>query len=108
MSLTIAATPTTQKLSQQMCAVLVLLSADQFLMKSVEAFINLNSETIEWDEIFKISFGSGHSAAISWAYAICGRFRRTEPGNFMNRSHPVSPIGATQFHQTDPLVVDLR
>ena len=25
----------------------------------------------------------------------CGRFHRTEPGNFMNRSHPISPIGAT-------------
>ena len=24
-----------------------------------------------------------------------GRFRRSEPGNFMNRSHPISPIGAT-------------
>ncbi len=53
-----------------MCAVLVLLSADQFLMKSVEAFINLNTETIYWDEIFKISFGSGHRASISWAYGI--------------------------------------
>ena len=62
--------PKTQKLSQQMCAVLILLSADAHLMKSIEPFINLNTETILWDEILKIPFGSGHRAAVSWAYGI--------------------------------------
>ena len=70
MSSAIAPSPKTQKLSQQMCAVLILLSADSSLMKSVESFINLNTETINWDEIFKIPFGSGHRAAISWAYGV--------------------------------------
>jgi len=70
MSLAIAPLASNQKLSQQMCAVLILLSADASLMKSVESFINLNTETINWDEIFKIPFGSGHRAAISWAYGV--------------------------------------
>ena len=62
--------PKTHKLSQQMCAVLILLSADAHLMKLVEPFINLETETILWDEILKIPFGSGHHSAISWAYGI--------------------------------------
>jgi hypothetical protein len=53
-----------------MCAILILFSADAHLMKSVEPFITLNTETILWDEICKIPFGSGHRGAVSWAYSI--------------------------------------
>ena len=70
MSLAVAPSPSNPKLSQQMCAVLILLSADSHLIKSVEPFINLDTETILWDEILKIPFGSGHRAAISWAYGV--------------------------------------
>jgi hypothetical protein len=70
MSLAAAPSPSNPKLSQQICAVLILLSADPHLMKSVEPFINLDTETISWDAIFKIPFGSGHRGAVSWAYSI--------------------------------------
>jgi hypothetical protein len=39
--------------------------------------------------------------------AFSDRFHQTEPVNFMNRSHPISCIGATKFHRTDPLILDL-
>ncbi len=35
------------------------------------------------------------------------RFRGLEPGDFIERIHTISLIGATQFHGTDPLVMDL-
>ena len=70
MSLAIAPSPTNQKLSKQMCSALILFSADATLMRSVESFINLDTQTIDWDEILKIPFESGHDAAVSWAYGI--------------------------------------
>lgn len=59
-----------RKPSQQMRAVLCVLGADQSLLKRVEPFIDFERESIYWDQISKISFGSGHRAAITWAYGI--------------------------------------
>ncbi len=58
-----------RKHSVQMRAVLLILNADPHLMNSVWPFLNLETETILWDEIFKIPFGSGHRGAISWAFS---------------------------------------
>lgn len=57
-----------RKLSTQMAAVLLILNADPNLMERVKPFINLENETIFWEPILKMSLGSGHRAAITWAY----------------------------------------
>ncbi|MCM2281467.1 MAG: hypothetical protein NDI61_06430 [Bdellovibrionaceae bacterium] len=59
-----------RKLSTQMRAVLLIFSTDDFLLKAVSPFINLDTETIYWDQIQKIPFGSGHRAATTWAYGV--------------------------------------
>ncbi len=59
-----------RKLSTQMCAMLLIFSADAGLMAAVEPFVNLQNETVEWEQIRKISFCSGHRAAIVMAYGI--------------------------------------
>lgn len=59
-----------RKLSTQMRAVLTILSADSYLMKTVGPHINLNTETIHWDPIFKFPWCSGHRACVTWAYSL--------------------------------------
>lgn len=59
-----------RKFSTQMRAVLLIFGADKFLMESVAPFINFDTETIYWDQINKIPFGSGHRAATAWAYGL--------------------------------------
>ncbi len=56
--------------SVQIRAVLMILEADPYLKKALSPYIDLNLESIYWDEIFEIPFGSGHSALVSWAYGI--------------------------------------
>jgi hypothetical protein len=56
--------------SQQMRAVLCLLKADPTLFQRVRPFIDFDRESIYWDQISKISFGSGHRGAIALAYGI--------------------------------------
>ncbi len=63
-------TQPTKKYSVQMRAVLMVLEADHYLMNSVRPFINFDTETIHWNQILKIPFGSGHRAAITWLYGI--------------------------------------
>lgn len=58
------------KLSVQMRAVLLIFEADPYLKKSVFPFINIQNESIRWDQIFRMSFGSGHRAAVTFAYSI--------------------------------------
>jgi hypothetical protein len=60
----------TRKLSTQMRAVLLIFNADPYLMEAVSPWINLETESIYWDKIFKLSFSSGHRAATLWAYGI--------------------------------------
>ena len=59
-----------RKLSQQMQAVMMIFNADEHLMKAVAPFINLETESIYWDKILKIPFGSGHKGAVRWAYGV--------------------------------------
>ena len=60
----------TRKISQQMRAVLLIFNADPYLMYAVSPFINMETETIYWDKIQKLPFGSGHKGAIRWAYGV--------------------------------------
>jgi hypothetical protein len=59
-----------RKPSQQMRAVLCVLEADRNLFDRVKPFIDFEMETIYWGQLSRISFGSGHRAAITWAYSI--------------------------------------
>lgn len=59
-----------RKLSVQMRAVLMVLEADQNLKDMVAPHIDLELESIRWDRIFQIRFGSGHSAVIAWLYGL--------------------------------------
>lgn len=61
---------TQRKLSTQMRAVLTILSADSYLMGIVEPHINLSTETIHWDPIFKFPWCSGHRGCVVWAYSL--------------------------------------
>ena len=61
---------TTRTPSQQMRAVLHVLKADTHLYQRILPFIDLRNETIQWDSILKMSFGSGHRGAITWLYGI--------------------------------------
>jgi hypothetical protein len=58
------------KISQQMQAVMMIFNADEFLLESVSPFIDLETETIHWDKILKLPFGSGHKGALRWAYGV--------------------------------------
>jgi hypothetical protein len=57
-------------LSQQMRAVLLIFNADPYLMDAVTPHINLETESIYWDQIYKLRLCSGHRAAVAWAYGI--------------------------------------
>lgn len=59
-----------RKFSQQMEAVLLIFNADPYLMSAVGPFINLETESIYWDKILKLPFGSGHKGAVRWAYGV--------------------------------------
>lgn len=62
-----------RKHSLQMQAVLRVLKADPYLYDCVSPFINFDTETIYWNEIFRMDFGSGHRGAVTWCYSIWGR-----------------------------------
>jgi hypothetical protein len=59
-----------RKHSTQMRAVLHVLKTDSDLYGRVSPFINFDTETIYWHEIFRQGFGSGHRAAVTWCYGI--------------------------------------
>lgn len=59
-----------QKYSTQMKCVLLILEADKYLKDSVLPFIDLKAESINWDPILKMPFGSGHRAAVTWMYGL--------------------------------------
>ena len=67
-------TPTTprprHRCSTELRAVLRIIEADDFLVRNVLPFIDCESESIDWDRIFSMSFGSGHYAAVTAAYGI--------------------------------------
>ncbi len=71
-----------QKPSTQMKAVLMILDADTYLKDNVLPFINLKTETISWEPILKMSFGSGHRAAVTFMYGLWTDELRPESNPF--------------------------
>ena len=59
-----------KRLSTQMVALLLIFSADAGLMASVEPFVDLTQNMVDWDQILKIPFSSGHWAAVLMAYSM--------------------------------------
>jgi hypothetical protein len=59
-----------KKISTQLTAVLSIFGADTHLMRSVESFIDMERESIDWPVIFNIPFGSGRRGAATWAYGL--------------------------------------
>lgn len=57
------------KLSQQMCAVLRIITAEQALSDAVFRYIDIQSDSIQWEPIFILDLGTGFRAAIHFAYA---------------------------------------
>ncbi len=62
--------PPKRRASVQMLAVLTVFSSDAHLMTQVRPFIDLDLESISWEEIFKIPFGSDYQGAVGFAYGI--------------------------------------
>ena len=56
--------------STELRAVLRIIEADDFLVRNVLPFIDCERESIDWDQIFSMSYGSGHYAAVTTAYGI--------------------------------------
>lgn len=69
-----ALTPATlrprHRYSTELRAVLRIIESDDFLVRNVLPFIDCERESIAWDRIFSMSFGSGHYAAVAMAYGI--------------------------------------
>ena len=59
-----------RKMSNQMKAVLTILSSDRELMDAAGKHVDWINESICWEPILKIAWGSGHRAALSYAYGI--------------------------------------
>jgi hypothetical protein len=59
-----------RKHSLHLRAVLHVLKADSQLYARVSPFISIDTETIYWNEIFRMGFGSGHRGAVTWCYGI--------------------------------------
>jgi hypothetical protein len=59
-----------RKQSTQMRAVLMVLDADPYLKSAALPFVDVTRESINWEPIFKTASGSGHRAAVTWAYAL--------------------------------------
>ena len=83
-------TTSVRKISQQMRAVLLIFNADPYLMEAVTPFINIENESIAWDKILKLPFGSGHKGAIHWAYDIWTD--EMPKGNCFDRALSMSPF----------------
>lgn len=66
----IAQSQPAKKLSTQMVALLLIFSADAGLMASVEPFVDLKQNMVDWDQILKTPFSSGHWAAVLIAYSM--------------------------------------
>jgi len=47
-----------------------IISSDDELWKKCRKHINVGRREIDWMKIFKTDFGSGHRAALQWAYAM--------------------------------------
>ena len=62
-------------MSRQLKAVLVIFRSCSELQIKALPFVDVRSHEIDWDTIFRQDFGSGHTAAVRWAYTIwCGGY----------------------------------
>jgi len=61
---------TERKMSQQMRAVLAVISADTELQRVAGPHIDPEQDRIDWEPIFKYPWGSGHKTLLGWCYAI--------------------------------------
>lgn len=59
-----------RRLSVQMRAILMILEADPHLKAALSPHLDLNMESIYWDKIFKLPFGSDQFTIVGWIYAI--------------------------------------
>lgn len=59
-----------RKHSVQMRAVLSILRSEPALFQLLSKFLDLETETIFWDEIYKLPMAAEHRIAVSWAYSI--------------------------------------
>ena len=77
-------------ISNEMRAALLIFNADEYLMKQVAPFIDIERDSINWNVILKMAFGSGHKAAILWAYAVWTD-DQPERGECFDVAHSMSP-----------------
>lgn len=70
MSSTIPSVTPERKLSAQLRAVLLIVQADPELEQLVMPHISLETESIDWQKIYSITFCSGHKAAITWCFNL--------------------------------------
>lgn len=59
-----------RNVSQQMHAVLTILNSNEEFLSRVQSHINLENESIDWDQIFKQSWSSGQRGVLAWAYNL--------------------------------------
>ena len=60
----------TQKISNQMRAVLSIVSSDSVLMDAVLPYINFKNEAIDWEKFFALPLSPGQNGACLWAHTI--------------------------------------
>ena len=59
-----------QKISNQMRAVLTVLSSDQSLMDATMPFADFYRESMKWDEIYSLPLSPSHKDAVDIAYGF--------------------------------------
>ena len=82
--------PFASKISTEMRAALLIFNADEYLMKQVAPFINIERDSINWNVLLKMALGSGQKAAILWAYAVWTD-DQPERGECFDVAHSMSP-----------------
>lgn len=60
----------TSHLPCELRAVLDIFSHDKELQRKALPHVDIERQSIDWDAIFGNDYGSGHRAAVLWAYAI--------------------------------------
>lgn len=53
-----------------MRAVLLIFSADRFLLEVIKPHVDCASDSIDWDQIWQIRLCAGHKAAVAFAYGL--------------------------------------
>lgn len=61
---------TQRKMSEQMRAVMTILSSSEELLKKAKPYVDLGNESINWDEIFKVAKSASHQSLVGFAFAL--------------------------------------